>query len=351
MAAFAHFKASQANGLLLHDGRNENETRERSNESIDPKRTHLNYDLCEKEGTAYQRFKERLSNVKCMKRDDVNVLDSFCVSLPTDVRPEDERKFFEGVYEFYKRDIGEENIVGAFVHKDEKTPHLHFDFIPVVTDTNRKGEQVEKVCHDKKIPRSYLKSMHTRLSNALEEHLGYKVSILNGATVNGNKTVQELKAQEAEKRANRLTERADALTLDDKKGLLESKRNYEERQALYTERKLIEEQKASLEATKRFQDARSVSQNKREKQQDAREKNLDREVEERARGIKDARYEAKCKELDKLYKKLDSEFIINENGESVTMLQELREREQSRKASRYKEKDELLDLTKGGLSR
>lgn len=252
MAHIAKFKASQVKGLLEHNSRTD-ETRphNHSNEDIDPEKTKLNYELCEGNGTAYQRYKDRLSQVHCMKRDDVTVLDSLVVTLPKDVKPEDERKFFKAVYEFACNDYGKENIVNATVHMDETTPHIHLGFIPVVQGKLRNGEPVEKVRHSALITKKYLEKMHTRLSDFLEKELGYEVEILNGATANANKTIAELKAERAEKRAKQAEEkaafqeqRADraeerAIQAENKAHLAAEKAETEEQRAVQAETALV----------------------------------------------------------------------------------------------------------------
>lgn len=65
------------------------------------------------------------------------------VTLPKDVKAQDERAFFRSVYDFYCEDFGKENVINAIVHKDETTPHIHLDFVPVIKGT--KGLDLEKV--------------------------------------------------------------------------------------------------------------------------------------------------------------------------------------------------------------
>lgn len=211
MAHIEKFKKVQVKELLEHNSRID-DTHTHSNEEIDSTKSYLNYDLCRNQSTAYERFKKRLSEVKCLSRDDVNVIDSLVVHLPEDVKKGDERKFFEGVYAFACKDFGEKNIVNANVHRDETREHIHLGFIPVVEKLNKKkGIMEERVCHDEKITRSYYKNLHTNLMKYMKAHLGYEVSILNGATANGNKTIQELKAETLKKENEKTKKELDSL--------------------------------------------------------------------------------------------------------------------------------------------
>ncbi|MEK4715950.1 plasmid recombination protein [Sporosarcina sp. FSL K6-5500] len=89
-----HTKANMQ-GLSNHlDRKIENH----SNKDIDIERTHLNYDLCEKEGDTLSRMNERLAEVYCMKRKDVKACCEWIVTLPEplkDAPDEHQRKFFE----------------------------------------------------------------------------------------------------------------------------------------------------------------------------------------------------------------------------------------------------------------
>lgn len=173
----------------------------RSNENIDPTRTHLNYNLApEHDGGQIAFMQKRLSEVKLQKRADVNVLCDWVVTLPVDEKfkrfnPEIQRietiKFFRATYDFLERRYGRENVVSAYVHMDEKTPHLHFAFIPVTEDKKKGGF---KVSAKEVLSRSDLRTFHTDLQKALRER-GVILDVLNGATKDGNKTVAELKKE------------------------------------------------------------------------------------------------------------------------------------------------------------
>ena len=71
-----------------------------------------------------------------------------------------ERLFFERTYRFLCDRYGEQNVISAYVHKDEKTPHMHFAFVPVTEDKKRGGE---KVSAKEVITKNDLKTFHTDL--------------------------------------------------------------------------------------------------------------------------------------------------------------------------------------------
>lgn len=208
MAEFGKYSASGIGRVLQHNNRKAGDGIKRSNEMIDPERTVYNYHL--KKGTI-EDVKKRLSEVFILKRKDTTVLSEMIVTLPKNVKSEDERDFFQAVYEFYCKDFGEENIINAVVHKDETQPHLHLDFIPVLKGvpeytsqrarkaieewkkTHNGNPPTERVCCKDLITRKYLAEMHPRLSEYVKNYLGYEAEIINGATEKGNRTILKLK--------------------------------------------------------------------------------------------------------------------------------------------------------------
>lgn len=51
-----------------------------------------------------------------------------------DMSKEKQLEFFKKNYEFIKDRYGEENLVYATIHFDEKTPYMHVNFVPVTED-------------------------------------------------------------------------------------------------------------------------------------------------------------------------------------------------------------------------
>lgn len=212
MAEFSKYQASGVGRLFLHNNRTKGDGVQHSNDTIDDSKTFYNYHLKKGEVSDVQK---RLNEVFSQGRSNAVVLGEMIVTLPKSVKKEDERDFFQLVYDFYAEDIGEENIINAVVHKDETTPHLHLDFVPVVKmeappqnrstqyaewKAKHNGEEPkEKLCCRDFSTRSYLRSMHKRLDAYVTENLGYETGIINGATANGNRTVLSLKAENLKK--------------------------------------------------------------------------------------------------------------------------------------------------------
>lgn len=160
------------------------------NKEIDTRKSHLNYNLNVNEnGVPYNQQKqfERIMQGKTLpegytltvnNRKDLKVLCSWVVSLPDDVRPDDEDKFFKAVYNHLKEKYP--HCVSAFVHKDESIKgknHIHYGFVPIFYDAKK---DMHKISANELVNRNDLKTFHNELSKAVETALGYPVSIMTG---------------------------------------------------------------------------------------------------------------------------------------------------------------------------
>lgn len=197
MAHVEKYTKGSVQGLSIHWDR---KTENHSNQDINNERSHLNYDLCEKEGDTLSRMNDRLSEVHCLNRKDVKVCADWVVTLPEslkNVSDKQKREFFEKTYEFLRDRYGsEKNVLSANVHNDETRPHMHFAFMPVVWDEKK---QREKVSAKEVLTRKDLKTFHQDLDKFLKKEIPhiYKEGILNDKTI-GVDTVKDLKKHSEE---------------------------------------------------------------------------------------------------------------------------------------------------------
>lgn len=188
----AHFmkntKGSCVN-LLRHFERNEG-IKEYSNESINFDKTYLNYNLAPERRDQLEFINKKCKEYKALNRKDVNVMCNWIVTLPKEIDDEyEEIRFFQKTYDFLSEKYGEENVISAYVHKDETTPHIHFAFVPVVFDEKKSRYKISaKECVD----RNELKSFHNDFQKYLDNY-GFNCSVLNNSTSKGNKSIKELK--------------------------------------------------------------------------------------------------------------------------------------------------------------
>lgn len=110
------------------------------NSEIDKDRTRLNYALreCPREhGSAVDEVNFRISEAGVKQvRAGQNKLSSIIVTMPregVEWPEETRRKFFESSCDWLEEKCGgEKNVIGAWVHLDETTPHMHFLFVPLM---------------------------------------------------------------------------------------------------------------------------------------------------------------------------------------------------------------------------
>lgn len=216
MAHLEKFTAADSRRMTEHYDR----TKPSLGEHIDKSRTAQNYNLAhELQPLSQEEFlRKRLDTVAHANRKD---LVTFCDVVLTLPQGEEaiEREFFKVSFDFFCERFGRENVISAYVHKDEVQPHLHFAFTPVIED-----EQGKRFCAKKVCERRQFQTLHTDLSNALVKHFGRDVGVLNGATADGNRTIEQLKRDDDKYEAQRrFLEAADEQAFAAAKGAVERK--------------------------------------------------------------------------------------------------------------------------------
>ncbi|MDY6338173.1 MAG: MobV family relaxase [Saccharofermentans sp.] len=110
----------------------------KSNPDIDLSRSHNNFHLKVPTGSYRNMILQRIKEVGCkVRKDSVVMQDSICTASPEFFKGKslhDISVFFQMAYRFYVKTFGEENILSAVVHLDEKSPHMHVCFVPITKD-------------------------------------------------------------------------------------------------------------------------------------------------------------------------------------------------------------------------
>src|SRR5699024_12289163 len=52
------------------------------------------------------------------------------------------KQFFEYAKEFLEQEYGKDSLLYATVHMDEKTPHMHYGFVPITDDGRLSAKEV-----------------------------------------------------------------------------------------------------------------------------------------------------------------------------------------------------------------
>ena len=140
---FAKRKGGAAKAIAAHNER----TKEAyaSNPDIDKSRTVQNYHLIAPRWSYGQEIRHRIGMAGCrVRKDSVKFVDTLVAVSPefAKVHEAEMPEYFNRAFEFLKERIGEENIISAVVHMDEKTPHLHLCFVPLTKDKRLSAKEI-----------------------------------------------------------------------------------------------------------------------------------------------------------------------------------------------------------------
>lgn len=195
-----------------HDGDPDQSRHTYKNIKIDPSRTHLNYNL-RPVANPMDRLRSEIERSGARPTKRTNVAGCWVVTAPQGFPADRLCEFFEQAVEHVEGIVGRDSILGAWVHMDETTPHVHIAFstkTTAVAMTNdksapllgRDGKQktdARGVPRWRRIPlldengnavtrptysltkifdRTAMKAFHGNLSKRMEKHFGYDVGIL-----------------------------------------------------------------------------------------------------------------------------------------------------------------------------
>jgi len=131
---------SAAAGVQIHNRREREHSN--TNPDIDFSRSHLNYTLVDTPGKSYnalanERIKEGYTGAKAIRKDAVKIVEMVFTSDGDFFKGktlQEQRLWFETCLKWARDSFGADNIIAATVHMDERTPHLHVDFVPLTPD-------------------------------------------------------------------------------------------------------------------------------------------------------------------------------------------------------------------------
>lgn len=194
MAHAAKFTGASAHHIIGHCIREQSSPeilKYQTTSAIDSSRSHLN-GLANLHGKPHEYFNRRKKEIGVKRKDQVTLVD-WVVTLPQeleDLSYEQQTSFFLSCANFVLERYGEENVIGAYMHFDETTPHVHIPFMPI-----KDGKFQCKNILNRKDLNTFHEDLIEYLQN--DKTLDFEVKaeyILNGKTT-VNKSIAELKAQ------------------------------------------------------------------------------------------------------------------------------------------------------------
>ena len=146
----AKYKRENLMAVYRH---NERKNKNYSNKDIDRTKSYLNYSLKDPEFNYVKEFDNIIKkyDLKGQIKTVSNIVCEYMITSDNDffkrIGEEEKKRYFETAYKFvceYK-DLSEKYILSAKVHYDERSPHLHLLFLPVVHTTDKKGNPIDKL--------------------------------------------------------------------------------------------------------------------------------------------------------------------------------------------------------------
>ena len=137
VARMQKMKSGNLGGAYRH---NERIFENHSNKDIDPEKTHLNYELTDRDRSIpYDRqIKQYINDNKISKRalrKDAVLCNEWIITSDKaffeNMSTEQIKKIFETEKNFFAERYGNSNIAYAMVHLDESTPHMHLGLVPM----------------------------------------------------------------------------------------------------------------------------------------------------------------------------------------------------------------------------
>lgn len=191
---------SNVRNIQKHD-RREKESYE-SNPNIKKELSKLNYDLNNSNTNIsfYEKVKTEIKKLqlkKKLRKDAVYMAQAMVTASPHFFKsktPEEIKSYFVECYNYLSNLYGKENIVSAIVHMDEKTPHMHFNFVPITKDKRLSARDLLNPSTLKKLQTSMHKQVFSKfgLTRGVEKSDAKHLSTLNLKIITAQKELKEI---------------------------------------------------------------------------------------------------------------------------------------------------------------
>lgn len=141
---FAKYKGPEIGRIEAHDERKKENYA--SNPDIDVSRSKYNFHLVTPERSYRAEAERQIAEAGCRTRSDsVRVVEALFTASPEFFKGKKRseiRAFFEHALNFMKQEQDPKTYISAVVHMDEKTPHMHFSFVPLTPDGRLSAKEI-----------------------------------------------------------------------------------------------------------------------------------------------------------------------------------------------------------------
>jgi hypothetical protein len=145
--AILRFQKKKSGGLNACCSHNERKKEAyKSNPNIDVSRSHENYHIVLPTQSYLRESKQMIQSAGCKTRKDSTVMVETLITASPEfmqrLSKSAQKKYFETAFSFMESKIGNDNIISAVVHVDEKTPHMHLSFCPITKDKKLSAKEI-----------------------------------------------------------------------------------------------------------------------------------------------------------------------------------------------------------------
>lgn len=257
----AKYTRGSVRGIERHDLRLAKVSK--TNGDIDYSRTHKNYELWNRNGESFNRaVSERIARLKLKKavrKDAIVMVQAMVTASPTffDKMSDDKiRQYFQKCLDFLSKKYGKENIVSATVHLDEKTPHMHVNFVPATKDN--------RLCAKDLFKRQDLRQLQDEAYSQIFQQYGLDRGIRNKVQHISTLNYKILTLQEKERKLSKKIEK-----VEDRNVMLKMKKDLDSTRSMLSQMfdvlesdpKLMKEYKIAAE---RYKKAKNRNMEQRE---------------------------------------------------------------------------------------
>ena len=142
---FAKYKGPEISNIEAHNER----TKEKyaSNPDVDTSRSKDNFHIIQPTNKYRAMSEALIKQYECprVRSDSVRIVETLITASPEFFKGKKKsgiRGFFEHAVDFLKQELGEDRLVSAVVHTDEKTPHMHVSFVPITQDGHLSAKRI-----------------------------------------------------------------------------------------------------------------------------------------------------------------------------------------------------------------
>ena len=142
---FAKYKGPEIGNIEAHNERTKKKYA--SNPDVDTNRSKNNFHIIQPMDKYRAMSEALIKQYDCprVRSDSVRIVETLVTASPEFFKGKKKseiRGFFEHAVDFLKQELGEDRLISAVVHMDEKTPHMHVSFVPITQDGRLSAKEV-----------------------------------------------------------------------------------------------------------------------------------------------------------------------------------------------------------------